>query len=277
MMDVATLEERLQGLFPGLLGIKFRDAAPERVRAGLEVQDRLCTMPGILHGGAIMAFADTLGAVGTVLNLKPGESTTTIESKTNFLSAGKGGTTVEGECTLLHRGRRTMVWQTRVTAPDGKLIAVVTQTQAVLEAARQPSETMAAMFAGKSLEEQERAARNPRARRCGDVPEPREGRDRPRGPRRARARGRARGGERAHAGASARRLSVVVRARLPAAALGRAGERVISAVTSSTNAVPPSLPGWCTTAACVSDSTSARDEAAVARSRGRMSARWRSR
>src|SRR3954452_5404974 len=139
MMDVATLEERLQGLFPGLLGIKFHSASPDRVHGALAVQERLCTVPGILHGGAIMAFADTLGAVGTVLNLKPGESTTTIESKTNFLSAGKGGTTVEGECTLLHRGRRTMVWQTRVTAADGKLIALVTQTQAVLEAAAQAS------------------------------------------------------------------------------------------------------------------------------------------
>jgi len=160
MIDVATLEARLQGLFPALLGIKFRDAAPERVRANLTVRDDLCTMPGILHGGAIMAFADTLGAVGTVLNLKPGEGTTTIESKTNFLSAGKGGTTVEGECTLLHRGRRTMVWQTRVTAPDGKLIAVVTQTQAVLEAAPQPPAdpiaALGAMFAGKPLDEQQR-------------------------------------------------------------------------------------------------------------------------
>jgi len=156
MMDIATLEERLRGFFPGLLGIKFHSAEPGRVRAGLLVEDRLCTVPGILHGGAIMAFADTLGAVGTVLNLKPGESTTTIESKTNFLAAGKGGTTVEGDCTLLHRGRRTMVWQTRVLAPDGKLIAVVTQTQAVLEAPQQPLEVLGALFAGKSLAERQR-------------------------------------------------------------------------------------------------------------------------
>jgi 1,4-dihydroxy-2-naphthoyl-CoA hydrolase len=159
MMDVATLEERLKGLFPDLLGIKFHSAEPQRVRAGLRVEDRLCTVPGILHGGAIMAFADTLGAVGTVLNLKPGESTTTIESKTNFLSAGKGGTTVEGECTLLHRGRRTMVWQTRITSPEAKLIAVVTQTQAVLEAAQpapDPIAALGAMFAGKAFDEQQR-------------------------------------------------------------------------------------------------------------------------
>lgn len=156
MMNVATLEQRLAPFFPGLLGIRFRDASPERVRAGLTVRDELCTVPGILHGGAIMAFADTLGAVGTVLNLKPGESTTTIESKTNFLSAGKGGTTVEGEATLLHRGRRTMVWQTRVTSPEGKPIAVVTQTQAVLEAPQSPADAVAALFAGRSTQEQQR-------------------------------------------------------------------------------------------------------------------------
>jgi hypothetical protein len=102
-----------------------------------------------------MAFADTLGAVGTVLNLGPGEGTTTIESKTNFLSAGRTGETILGECTRLHRGRRTMVWQTRVTSPAGKLIAVVTQTQAVLEAQRAPAEQMAALFAGKSPRDQE--------------------------------------------------------------------------------------------------------------------------
>ena len=161
MMDVATLEKHLAGLFPALLGIRFAEAEPERVRASLVVRDELCTTPGILHGGAIMAFADTLGAVGTVLNLAPGESTTTIESKTNFLSAGKGGTTIAGECTRVHRGRRTMVWQTRVSAPDGKLIAIVTQTQAVLEAAPQqrgddPLGALTAMFAQKPLDEQQR-------------------------------------------------------------------------------------------------------------------------
>lgn len=158
-MDVATLEQHLAGLFPGLLGIRFHDAEPERVRASLLVRDDLCTTPGILHGGAIMAFADTLGAVGTVLNLKPGESTTTIESKTNFLSAGKAGTTIEGECTLLHRGRRTMVWQSRITSPEGKAIAVVTQTQAVLEAAPKtddPIAALGALFARKPLDEQQR-------------------------------------------------------------------------------------------------------------------------
>jgi hypothetical protein len=102
-----------------------------------------------------MGFADTLGAVATFLNLPSGSSTTTIESKTNFLAAGRSGTTIEGDCTPLHRGRRTMVWQTRVLAPEGRTIAIVTQTQAVLEGKQRPAEVMASLFAGKSVVEQE--------------------------------------------------------------------------------------------------------------------------
>ena len=155
MTDAAKLTELLKGLFPGTLGIRFLEVGPERVRASLAVEERLCTVPGMLHGGAIMAFADTLGAVATAQNLQNGDSTTTIESKTNFLAAGRAGTEISGDCTPLHRGRRTMVWQTRVTGPDGKLLALVTQTQAVLERARAPAEQMAALFAGKSEREQE--------------------------------------------------------------------------------------------------------------------------
>jgi uncharacterized protein (TIGR00369 family) len=155
MADADQLTKALQKLFPGTLGIQFLEVTPERVRASLAVEERLCTVPGVLHGGAIMAFADTLGAVATVQNLSPGDSTTTIESKTNFLAAGRAGTSVTGECTALHRGRRTMVWQTRVTGPDGKLLALVTQTQAVLERAPAPNEVMAGLFAGKSAEEQQ--------------------------------------------------------------------------------------------------------------------------
>jgi uncharacterized protein (TIGR00369 family) len=87
----------------------------------------------VLHGGAVMAFADTLGAWGTVLNLPAGASTTTIESKTNFLGPAPAGTVVAGEATPVHRGRRTQVWQTKVTRADGKPVALVTQTQLVLE------------------------------------------------------------------------------------------------------------------------------------------------
>ena len=155
MADAAKFTELLQAFFPGTLGMRFLEVGPERVRASLLVEDRLCTVPGVLHGGAIMAFADTLGAVATSQNLAQGDMTTTIESKTNFLAAGRAGTTIEADCTPLHRGRRTMVWQTRVTGPDGKLLALVTQTQAVLERSREPAELMAGLFAGKSAVEQQ--------------------------------------------------------------------------------------------------------------------------
>jgi uncharacterized protein (TIGR00369 family) len=118
--------------FAALLGIRFTSASRERVTAELTVRPELCTRPDILHGGAVMAFADTLGAAATVLNLPEGAGTTTIESKTNFLAPAPVGTTVTGEATPLHRGGRTMVWQTRVTGENGRLLAVVTQTQMVL-------------------------------------------------------------------------------------------------------------------------------------------------
>jgi uncharacterized protein (TIGR00369 family) len=123
----------VRGLFPEVLGVRFVEASAELVCGQLTVRDDLCTVPGIMHGGAIMAFADTLGAVGTVLNLPPGAGTTTIESKTNFFAGAPAGAVVTGVCTPLHRGRRTMVWQTQVTLPDGKPVALVTQTQMVLE------------------------------------------------------------------------------------------------------------------------------------------------
>ena len=118
--------------FARLLGIEFVAAAPERVVAELAVREELCTRPAVLHGGAIMAFADTLGAVATMLNLPEGAGTTTIESKTNFLAAAPLGMRITGETTPVHRGRRTMVWQTRVSTAEGRLVALVTQTQLVL-------------------------------------------------------------------------------------------------------------------------------------------------
>jgi 1,4-dihydroxy-2-naphthoyl-CoA hydrolase len=98
----------------------------------MTVRDELCTRPAVLHGGAIMAFADTLGAAGTILNLPEGGGTTTIESKTNFIAAAPLGACVTGEATPVHRGRRTMVWQTRISTAEGRLVALVTQTQLVL-------------------------------------------------------------------------------------------------------------------------------------------------
>jgi 1,4-dihydroxy-2-naphthoyl-CoA hydrolase len=115
-----------------LMGIEFTHASPDRVVAEMTVRHDLCTRPAVLHGGAIMAFADTLGGVGTFLNLPEGAGTTTIESKTNFIAAAPVGTRVTAEATPLHRGRRTMVWQTRITTAEGRLVALVTQTQLVL-------------------------------------------------------------------------------------------------------------------------------------------------
>ncbi len=118
--------------FAKLIGIEFVKATPECVTAEMKVREDLCTRPAILHGGALMALADTLGGCATALNLRDGATTPTIESKTNFLAPAMAGTTVRAECVAIHRGRRTMVWQTRVTAESGKLIAIVTQTQMVL-------------------------------------------------------------------------------------------------------------------------------------------------
>ncbi len=118
--------------FPRLMGVEILEASRERVRGRLTVRPDLCTSGHILHGGAIMAFADTLGATGAFLNLPAGAGTTTMESKTNFIGAAKEGTTVEAECTPIHVGRRSSVWQTRITREDGKLVAIVTQTQMVL-------------------------------------------------------------------------------------------------------------------------------------------------
>ena len=102
----------------------------------LQVREDLCTRPAVLHGGAVMALADTLGAIATVANLAEGTTTTTIESKTNFFAAIPVGDTARAECTPLHRGRTTMVWQTRVTRSDGRVAALVIQTQLVLPATR---------------------------------------------------------------------------------------------------------------------------------------------
>jgi 1,4-dihydroxy-2-naphthoyl-CoA hydrolase len=129
--------ERLKSLrlpFGELLGIELVAATRDVVRAKLLVRPEVCTRPETIHGGAIMAFADTLGAAGTVLNLPDGHSTTTIESKTNFISGAPVGATLIGEATPIHRGRRTQVWQTRITREsDGGLVALITQTQMVLE------------------------------------------------------------------------------------------------------------------------------------------------
>ena len=118
-----------------LLGVELISVEPDRIVARFEARETMGNGAGILHGGAYMSFADFLGALGTVVNLPRGAATTTIESKTNFFSPARLGSIVHGESTPLHRGRRTMVWQSRLTNADGRLLALVTQTQMVLEAA----------------------------------------------------------------------------------------------------------------------------------------------
>jgi 1,4-dihydroxy-2-naphthoyl-CoA hydrolase len=128
-MDLLTRLKEEPLPFAALLGIEIVSAAPDKIVAEMTVRDELCTRPAVLHGGAIMAFADTLGALGTLANLTDGFGTTTIESKTNFVGTAPLGARIVGEAMPMHRGRRTIVWQTRVTRADGKLVAMVTQTQ----------------------------------------------------------------------------------------------------------------------------------------------------
>ncbi len=132
MPTLAEIAKLFEALLPGLMGIEITEASKERITASMLVRPELCTHGGVLHGGACMALADTIGAIGTVLNLPPGARTTTIESKTNFLGAAPVNTRVSAQSTPLHRGRTTMVWQTMIRGESGKLCAVVTQTQMVL-------------------------------------------------------------------------------------------------------------------------------------------------
>lgn len=134
MLSIETMQKHIAGLFPGLIGVKLVEMAPERVVAHLDVRPDLCTAGGIMHGGAYMAFADTLGAIGTIVNMDRGRRTTTTDSSTKFIGGAKAGTTVVGESLPLHRGRTTQVWQTSIRTLEGKLCAVVTQTQLILDA-----------------------------------------------------------------------------------------------------------------------------------------------
>ena len=134
MPDLAAMQKLIDSMFPGLMGVRLTEVTVERVVAEMEVRPDLCTAGGTLHGGAYMAFADTLGAVGTVVNLPPRKRTTTTDSSTKFMAAARVYTTVTGESVPLHRGRTTMVWQTSIRNADGKLCAIVTQTQLVLDA-----------------------------------------------------------------------------------------------------------------------------------------------
>jgi len=115
------------------MGIRLVESSPQRVVAEMLVRDDLCTAGAILHGGAVMAFADSVAAVGAMLNLAAGAATTTLESKTNFVGAVRAGDTARAVAEPGHLGRATMVCQTRILRGDGKLAAVVTQTQMTLQ------------------------------------------------------------------------------------------------------------------------------------------------
>ncbi|HEY5898637.1 MAG TPA: PaaI family thioesterase [Burkholderiales bacterium] len=113
------------------LGIELLEVTPERVVARLKLDDRLVTVGGTVHGGTLMAFADTVGAAGTVANLAEGQRTATLESKTNFLAGCRSGY-LQAVATPIHKGKRTHVWETRITDESGKLLSITTQTQMVL-------------------------------------------------------------------------------------------------------------------------------------------------
>jgi 1,4-dihydroxy-2-naphthoyl-CoA hydrolase len=131
-----TLLEKINSMqmpFAQLKGVTFTEAERDRVVARMLVRPDLCTLVHTVHGGAIMAFADSVGAMATVINLpEEARGTTTIESKTNFIGGAREGTTLIATATPVHRGRRTQVWQTRLETEDGRLVAMVTQTQMVL-------------------------------------------------------------------------------------------------------------------------------------------------
>jgi uncharacterized protein (TIGR00369 family) len=146
-LTLEQIQQSTVGLFAGTLGVEFLEATPDLVRARIAVGEQHCTMPGQMHGGAVIAFADTLGAYGTVLNMPDGAGTSTIESKTNFFGKVPSGAFVIGESRPLHRGRRTMVWETRITTEAGKLAAIVTQTQIMIAREQSPQEALAALFA----------------------------------------------------------------------------------------------------------------------------------
>lgn len=134
-LSLEAMQELLAPLFPGTMGVRLQSLEPDRVLGELDVTKALGTAGGTLHGGAYMAFADTLGAVGTLVNLPEGKRTTTTDSSTKFMAAARVGSTVQGESIALHKGRTTMVWQTLIRDAEGKLCAVVTQTQLVMDAA----------------------------------------------------------------------------------------------------------------------------------------------
>lgn len=148
------VEGALSQMFPSVLGMKLTEVTPDRLVAEMTVVPEICTTGQTLHGGAIMTLADFLGASGTFLNLPQGAGTTTLESKTNFISAARVGDKVIATCEPVHKGKSTQVWRTTIAREDGRVVATVTQTQMVLEGPPAPEQAIAKLFAGKSAAEQ---------------------------------------------------------------------------------------------------------------------------
>jgi 1,4-dihydroxy-2-naphthoyl-CoA hydrolase len=129
---MAILDPNLQPPFAEFMGMKITHLSKDKVEAEMPMREELNNRLGMMHGGAIMAFADNLGGTAASANLRAGERTATIESKTNFFAPIPVGDVARAECTPLHRGRTTMVWQTKITRNDGRLCALITQTQIVI-------------------------------------------------------------------------------------------------------------------------------------------------
>ncbi|MEO6196920.1 MAG: PaaI family thioesterase [Dehalococcoidia bacterium] len=151
---IKMLNQALSAMYPKNLGMQITGATPDRITAELTVSEDVCTTDHTLHGGAAMTMADFLGASGTFLNLPPGAGTSTLESKTNFIGSARVGEKVLATCEPVHKGKSTQVWRTTLTKEDGRTIAIVTQTQMVLQGPKSEQQMLADLFAGKSLDEQ---------------------------------------------------------------------------------------------------------------------------
>jgi uncharacterized protein (TIGR00369 family) len=154
MYDTNQLTQVANAMFPRVLGITILEATKDRLLAEVMVTDDLCTTGKTMHGGAIMTLADFMGAACTMNNVPDRHQTTTIESKTNFVSAAPSGQKVIATCEPVHKGKRTQVWRTTVAREDGRIVAVVTQTQMVIEPPKTAQEMLPELFGGKSLAEQ---------------------------------------------------------------------------------------------------------------------------
>ena len=154
MYDANALLQVGNSMFPKVLGMQVLEVTPDKLRIEVMVTDDLCTTGKTMHGGAIMTLADFMGAACTMNNVPAGYGTTTIESKTNFVSGAPSGEKVIATSEPVHKGKRTQVWRTTIAREDGRIVAVVTQTQMVIEPPKSPQELLPMLFAGKSLAEQ---------------------------------------------------------------------------------------------------------------------------